>query len=279
MRVWLDGDIVVFRAGFAAEKTAYYIPCEDVPGGVARFQYKKEMDVFVEQHGLNPLLVESHREIEPLGNALHSVKLMLYAMQDALQVSKDEITVCLSGGDNFRYHVAKTKPYKGNRDAAHRPTHEMAIKDYLTEMYSHIVSDEEEADDVIGIQHYRMWCEDPESSIIATLDKDLNMIPGLHYNFYKNESAYITADEADRFFWKQLLTGDPTDNIQGIPGMGPRGAEKLVSGVATADLPMVVGDAYKMAYKDDWRDVMTEMGRLIWIRRKPDEWWEVPLAC
>lgn len=277
MHVWLDGDILVFRAGFAAEKSAYYLKA--ISGEPMRFQYKKEADAYMQEHNLNPELLEKYREVEPLPNALHTVKLMIYALQDALQVTRDEITVCLSGSDNFRYHVAKTKPYKGNRDEAHRPTHEHAIKDFLKKMYTTVVSDGEEADDYMGINHYKLWVQDPESSVIATLDKDLNMIPGMHYNFHTNTSYYVEPDQAELTFWTQLLTGDSTDNIPGIPKMGPRGAEKLLSGVALQDVPKIVADAYRMAYKDEWRERMTEMGRLIWIRRREDEWWEVPEGC
>lgn len=275
MRVWVDGDIIVFRAGFAAEKTAYYL--KSMAGEPMRFQYKKEAMEYITAHHLNPELLESYREVEPVGNALYSTKLTIYAMMESLLVSKDEITICLSGGDNFRYHVAKTKPYKGNRDAAHRPTHEQAIKDYLMSQYNHAISDGEEADDYIGINHYKLWVQDPESSVIATLDKDLNMIPGLHYNFSKNKAYYVDPEEADYTFWKQLLTGDSTDNIPGIPGVGPVQAAKLLAGCSTErEYAEAASTAYECYYGDRWEEVMTEMGRLIWIRREPDQWWTVP---
>lgn len=277
MHVWLDGDIVVFRAGFAAEKTAYYL--RSPTGEPLRFQYKKEASAYMSEHRVDPAELESCREVEPVENALHTVKLMFYSLMETLQVTRDEITVCLSGPDNFRYHVAKTKPYKGNRDEAHRPTHERAIKDYLMARYNSVVSDGEEADDYIGIQHYKMWVRDPESSVIASLDKDLNMIPGLHYNFAKNVAYYVDREEAEKTFWRQLLTGDSTDNIQGIPGMGPAGAAKVLANGGEEDWPRLVADVYRRHYGDAWRDVMTEMGRLIWIRREPDQWWEVPEGC
>jgi hypothetical protein len=277
MHVWLDGDIVVFRAGFAAEKTAYYLTGSD--GKPRRFQYKKEAESYMQTHMIDPATLESCREVEPLENALHTIKLMMYSMMETLQVSRDEITVCLSGDDNFRYHVAKTKPYKGNRDTAHRPTHEKAIREYLQTRYKSAVSDGEEADDYIGINHYRLWLQDPEASVIASLDKDLNMVPGLHYNFAKNLAYYVDPEEADKTFWRQLLTGDSTDNIQGIPGMGPAGAAKVLANGGPSDWPRLVAETYKKHYGDDWRTVMTEMGRLLWIRREPDQWWEVPDSC
>lgn len=275
MHVWVDGDIIVFRAGFAAEKTAYYL--KSMAGEPLRFQYKKEAMEYITAHRLDPALLESYREVEPLANALHSTKLTIYAMLESLHVNKDEITICLSGPDNFRYHVAKTKEYKGNRDKAHRPTHERAIKDYLMSSHNHAVSDGEEADDYIGINHYKLWLRDPESSIIASLDKDLNMIPGMHYNFHKNTSYYVDPEDADHTFWCQLLTGDATDNIPGIPGVGPAGAAKKLSGCTTeAEYAEACSRAYEAYYGDEWREVMTEMGRLIWIRREPDQWWEIP---
>ena len=53
---------------------------------------------------------------------------------------------------------------------------------------------------------------------IATLDKDLDGVPGWHYVWKgKREGVfYVTETEADRFFYTQMLTGDATDNIPGL---------------------------------------------------------------
>jgi len=67
--------------------------------------------------------------------------------------------------------------------------------------------------------------------------------------------------------------GDSTDNIPGIPGFGPVKANALVQ---DRGHEQVIADMYKRMYGQAWRDAMTEIGRLLWIRREKDEWWEIP---
>src|SRR5574343_1568457 len=75
----------------------------------------------------------------------------------------------------------------------------------------------------------------PEDTIIVTLDKDLDMIPGLHYNWVKNTIYDVNEDEALRFFYKQLLIGDTSDNIVGIRGIGPVKAKTLIDHLETEE--------------------------------------------
>ena len=39
----------------------------------------------------------------------------------------------------------------------------------------------------------------------------------------------MTEEESCEFFWGQVLTGDKADNILGIPGIGPKKAEKILA--------------------------------------------------
>lgn len=84
-----------------------------------------------------------------------------------------------------------------------------------------------EADDALGIVATNPYfCP---QSVIVTIDKDLNQIPGYHYNPMKDEHYYVTDDEASYFMRQQWLTGDSGDDIPGLPGIGPKRAQRILA--------------------------------------------------
>lgn len=270
--VHIDGDILVYSAGFAAERGEYRLSW--IFDGVEKVEFfptRKELDNHLAFFDTKQYMVEFMRHPEPVEYALHNTRNIIDAILGETQAN--DYFVYLSGPTNFRDNLATIKPYKGNRDKTHKPVHGPAIREYLARAHPTVVSDNEEADDVIGYTHYAMYEKDLESSIIATMDKDLNMIPGHHYNFAKQEHFFVWDSEADVCFYKQLLTGDTTDNIQGVPGIGPKKAEKL--------LAPVLGDVSGMyqvaleAYKGNEKELL-ENARLLWIRRHKGEVWEPP---
>ena len=83
---------------------------------------------------------------------------------------------------------------------------------------------------------------------------------------------YVKEEEAIKNFYKQLLTGDRTDNIPGIKGIGDKKADKILDGLEEEeDLYRAVLEVYKYN-----RDYLLEQGRLLWIRRKKEELWMLP---
>ena len=144
--------------------------------------------------------------------------------------------VWLTGENNFRTEIYPE--YKANRIGAYRPKWEKAVKEYLTLDWKANWSSGCEADDSCGVRLMDL----KDNGILAHIDKDLNMIPGWHYNWellrkgnvVRNANKYfVTPKEADRFFWTQLVVGDTTDNIKGVPGMGPKKTERLLLDCAT----------------------------------------------
>ena len=45
----------------------------------------------------------------------------------------------------------------------------------------------------------------------------------------------ITRKKADRHWMQQVLSGDHTDNIEGLVGVGPKTAEKMLEGATTVE--------------------------------------------
>lgn len=222
-------------------------------------------------------------EDDPIEYCLHSVKQLLQSI--IKESGADSYRLFLTGPGNFREQVAVTKPYKGNRDPLNKPVHYAAIKEYLVKYWNAEVVEGYEADDAMGVAQCGellnhlgqiFYQSGLDSTIICSLDKDMNMIPGWHYNWRKNEKYFVTTTQAIRSFYKQLLTGDSTDNIQGIPKVGPKTAEKILAECTTEeDMYWAVLCKYS-TYYDKPLEVMTEMGKLLWIWRKENDVWEPP---
>lgn len=165
-----------------------------------------------------------------------------------------EYELWLSGGNNFRYQVYPE--YKANRLTMPRPKWEQEVKQYLVDQWQANRTDGIEADDMLGIRQWQLkprfgsamvktegtsydtW-EFGSESIICHLDKDMNQIAGHHYNWElvregkvvrEKQTYFVTPEDADYFFFYQLLVGDPTDNIKGIKGIGPKKAAGILHG-------------------------------------------------
>jgi hypothetical protein len=281
MHVHFDGDLLVYRCGFAAEKQEWWV-VDDNGGREATYTTKREAQACANECNEWPddqrcfEVAKGDRVLEPIENALSNVKSMVDNALKALACTEEDMTMYISGSDNYRMGIATIKPYKGNRDASHKPAHGPAIREYMINKYGALVSDNEEADDHVGYSHYAMYLRDPDSSCIATVDKDLDMIPGMHYNFVKDESYYMDDHAAIRWFYLQLLMGDSTDNIPGLPRVGPKTAEKMLEGLNDElDYYQVAREEYDKAY-DDGDAALLENARLLWIRRSPNEWWSPP---
>ena len=131
---------------------------------------------------------------------------------------------------HFRYTVYKYADYKGHR--GEKPEWvgkwEVFIKNYLMEQWGFVMPINCEADDVLSGYPYVM--EEPMEVVYCSPDKDLRQLQGMHFD-YKNMDGSIETvleDQADYNLCLQLLMGDSTDNIKGLPGMGEVKAKKLL---------------------------------------------------
>ena len=278
MDILVDGDILVFRAGLSVERTEYdVVYYDEVFDEDCRIPTRYAADAKDLMNKLAAVGIKTEREsrqvLEPLWKGKANLRSMMDTIINHLQAEDEDVTMYLSGRTNFRYDVATVKPYKGNRKDAKRPTYEDALRQEISVNWRTNVMVGEEADDGLGIAQYRIWRDDPYGSVIVTIDKDLDMIPGLHYNSVKDDMYYVSLEEADATFWVQLLAGDPTDNIQGIPGLGVKLAAKALYGVAPADVPAAVQALYVQSYGEGGDTMLLEMARLIWIRREENQLW------
>lgn len=179
----------------------------------------------------------------------------------------DDYKLYLTGTGNFRDDVAVTQKYKGNRDGFVRPEHYSALRDFMVDRYGADCVHGIEADDAVAMVSV------DGSWIIVHVDKDLDQLPGHHYNPVKGEFYYVTEFEGLRSFYTQLLMGDRTDNIPGLHKVGKVTAGKILAEAKTEeDLAQAVWKAYKD--RGHTIEYMTEQGRLLWLLRSPNDEWE-----
>lgn len=174
--------------------------------------------------------------------------------------AKDQI-LFLTGKGNFRYNVYPE--YKNFRAAKQRPRWEQALKNHLVDQWEAQIVHGIEGDDACGVAQCGSI---KDKTIIIHQDKDINQIPGWHYNFVKKEKYYVSEEEGYRFFYYQLLVGDPTDAIKGVAGIGPKKAEKLLD-VPIKDLYEVVKNQYSCEEEMD----MNAQCLFIW-HKENDNW-------
>ena len=191
-----------------------------------------------------------------------------------VQLECKEYKAYITGRGNFRNEIAKTVPYKGNRKDMKKPIHYDAIRKHLQEKLGAELIEGMEADDAIAIAATELG----DKSIIVSIDKDLDQVAGLHYNFVKQELYEVTEQEGTLNFYKQILTGDRVDNIIGIKGIGPAKASKLLKDCSNA---LEMYDVCVKAYNDageDGVERVTENANLLWLLRHKDQRWEKPVG-
>lgn len=251
MHALIDGDILVYTAGFSAQK---------------KDPETKEVIIL------------------PVEFALANTKRLVISILE--KTGADDFSLFLTaGGKTFRDNIATIQEYKGNRKKAVKPVHYSAIREYLINTWGARLVENEEADDMLGILQYRAFKIDPDLSIICTVDKDLLMIPGWHYNIRKETTMFLNEEEAITNFYCQLITGDSTDNIPGLKGYGDKypfkKARKYLEGSKDEEeMYKRALAAYEKSYPaltfGQIENRVLEIGRLLWILREPHWAWRPP---
>ena len=239
------------------------------------------------------------------------------------------LEVHLTGSRNFRNKVANIKQYKGNRyhpdgsRKVERPQHLPTARKYLANKYSALISNNEEADDTMSYRSYDIMSGQDEiytEAVLGTSDKDIGSNSGIYMNImYDTVDLHKGFGEIElnkaktkvkgwglKFFCAQLLMGDPTDNIPGLPktpeiaktlygcrlgGLGPAKAFTILESTKNYKEAMAI---VRVMYKDyanthikdakittwrgdtidyTWNDLLKEQGRLLWMRQSRGELW------
>lgn len=177
----------------------------------------------------------------------------------------------LSGENNFRYLIYPE--YKANRKDIPKPKHFQTIREYLVSHWGASVTDGHEADDALGVEQCRS-----QNTAISSIDKDLLMIPGHHYNFVKKEWYFVDFLQSLHTFYAQCLLGDKTDNVPGYDGkfrsVFPKFFEEHVNNIKSFDDELDMYTYVRNVFDDD--EIFHRNAKCLWIWRKENDVWNPP---
>lgn len=177
----------------------------------------------------------------------------------------EQYRVFLTGAkDETAFRKLVYPEYKAHRKAE-KPRWYNEIREYITKEWDAETVVGIEADDALGMHQ-------TSETIICSIDKDLLQIQGRHYNFVKKEFVYVDETDGLRSFYTQLIKGDTSDNLKGIPNRGDAYAKKKIGHLALEqDLFEVVRECYHEAELTD--EYLLQMGRCLWIWKQDDDDW------
>jgi hypothetical protein len=303
----VDADVLTYESAFAAQKNIYHLVGTTEDKGWWSEEHKKVMhfepqtfsshDKLKEFCNLQMLdlkalqaagFVMKETQVLPVETALLIARNKLAEVRAACGGAAAVLYLSCPSAENYRTQLAYTKPYKGNREQE-KPVHFLAVREY----YEHCGAKEskgEEADDEISYTAYDLAKRGFEP-VVCSIDKDLIQIEGLHYDWGKDTKYRVDAESAHLYFMMQCLSGDSTDNIPGLPGIGPVKAKKALL-EATQPYPAcdtlrkqrwhVVKEMYNRWAHDEngnrvrsWREYLQEQASLVWIRKEPGEIWNI----
>jgi hypothetical protein len=290
LKVLIDGDIFRYRCAWAAERSYYLVELVNSNGHREYKQYdtKKEADGFGERATASApgafFRIWSRKDLQPWENCAQIVNSSIQNTLDAItshfNVQEVEYSIWLSGKTNFRDNIATTKAYKGNRDESPKPSYYKDVGAHLVAHWGATYTDGIEADDALGISAMEAKSAGKDYVIVSN-DKDLRQIPGLHYDWIKKEFYTVSPKDAKFQLFSQILSGDATDNVPGLGGIGPATAAKILEGAQSPE-EMVdrVVEQYKKQQMDhpsephhytEWRKYLKEQWALVYILKHSKE--------
>jgi DNA polymerase-1 len=216
------------------------------------------------------------------GQALINVQEKLKAVEAVAGV---KAVLCATHEDSpkgNRYFIASVKPYQGTRHSGGKPVNWAFLrKRMMAGDFGRTLEVETygEADDLCASR------AGPRTALHYQ-DKDFRMMPGWHITWKNYSLIYVPEDcwslehdglvYGEKWFWLQMIQGDPADNIPGIEapagkkfGPGPKTAEKWLDGLDRADAIARVVAGYEERYGDDARARLLEQAQLLWMRKQP----------
>lgn len=280
----IDGDELAYKIGFVTQTVEYSV----YHGDTLLFSTPHKADAIERVGDTQDQSLEMRRTIisHPADSVIDGINSILNPILEALE--HNDYKIYFTGDHNFRIGRATLLPYKGNRTSTERPLHFEFIKYLLQNDYGAITVNGIEADDALSIMQWQtLLSESQWETTIVSQDKDLSMVPGWHYNPTKRIRFHQDVDSSKLCFYKQILTGDSTDNIPGIYRVGEKTAETILSPYKSSDentlFNVVINQYLKAEQTPKVRDKMPgdlpvrervlEVACLLWMLQERGQIW------
>lgn len=267
-RAVFDGDVLAYKSGFSVERRYYSARA----GGV---QYKFASIKQATKELPKGIYITHEKEVGSLNQAKMNLVSMLRSVVREFRIS--DYSIYLSPEDvtkGYRYQTATTAGYKQNRKGE-KPQYLQELRRFMVnDLMAVIAPDDLEADDLLGMA--------AGSAMVCSIDKDLLMVPGVHYNL--NTKTIVKASNPGnleltigpagkkklkgfgfKWFCAQMILGDAVDNIKGIKGMGDVATYNLLKDCNRAkDMLKCIEKVYK---EKESMDRFKENRTLLWINQ------------
>lgn len=210
---------------------------------------------------------------------LHSMVEQIYAA-----LNTKDMEFYIAGEGNWRRDIYPE--YKANRVLQKKPTYLEDVREILVVQYGAKLVNGREVDDECGIRMTQLQ-EQGCGPICVSLDKDLYQIPGRHYNFVKMLHTTVSPLDGLKNFYKQIITGDASDNVPAFDGAFrsavPKFVQKLLDPIDEMDNEKMmwthVLDIYKsLAPRNelDYYEFAVRNAKILYIQRKEGDVWQPP---
>lgn len=294
-RLLIDADYPAHRCAFSKQKEMAFVVCSESHDIQDNLLAKDAKSAYCQEIANGSFYLDKWYDPESEESCLEYLDDTLKNWCGRFGNEVSRVAVLGPEGKVFRHDLFAD--YKAGRGS--KPIHHAACRRHLSQNHGAIWWDKMEADDVLGI----MQCDnialhglDKSTTCIVTVDKDLDCIPGWHYDPIKDNLYQVSEEEADMNFMKQWLTGDTTDNIAGINGVGPAKADKIIGDAVSIDEGMqaifnayakdevkLAGSTMKKFLASDAKDAITIevreritlVGELVWIHRTKDTFFDL----
>lgn len=274
MLILLDIDSLIYMIGHANQATKYRVFSDATDNIVATMSNisKKELTADIVSLGAEFSVPDLWYTTEQyLTASIDAQKQYMDAaickiVDDIYDGSEVEIRIYISNTfPTFRHKLATIRPYKGKRSHL-KPISYGALYDHLIAEWGAIAVDAGiEADDQVCIDAYDASKGGIKHTIVH-IDKDLDQIPGTHYNFKTRALYEVGKVEAAYNLYTQVIVGDDADNIQGIPSKGKVAAKNTLS-----NLPYDLGvDNAAQSYTHYCSILWLEVLEKQWYKANPD---------